>query len=61
MKFTENHVYDYGLITCDYKRPCMMCGEETEYIEWFCQGRLCSTECYEEFYQLVADNEDCEE
>lgn len=39
-----------GLIESEEKKPCVMCGEETEFIEIYSEGRFCSEECMNKFY-----------
>lgn len=57
MKFSEKDLKKYTLIVSEEEKPCMMCKENTKYIDYCCEGRLCSSECSDKFYKLVAEEE----
>lgn len=57
-KFTDNDMNNYCLIKSkEGVKPCFICKEPTEYIEYCCEGRLCSTECHDNFYKEVMATE----
>ena len=55
--FTYSDMYDNCLIKSEEKEKCFMCGNYTYYIDYCAEGRLCSKECSEEFYKMVAEDE----
>ena len=57
MKFKESDMKKYSLIKSEEKKPCMICKEETIFIDYCCEGMLCSSECSEKFYNMVAEQE----
>lgn len=60
MKFNDTHLVNYTLIKDrdGIKKPCMICKEPTEYIDFCYEGRICSTECLdkmdESYNEIVA-------
>lgn len=46
------------ILVCDDARPCIMCGEPTEFVDVFSEGRFCSDECMDEFYRRLVENEE---
>ena len=57
MKFTENDLIKYSLIISKEEKPCIICKENTRFIEFCCEGRLCSKECHDKFYDIVSAQE----
>jgi len=45
MKFTDNDLEICSLIKCEELKPCNVCGEPTEYVEYCYEVRCCSKEC----------------
>lgn len=52
-KFTEEDMD--GIIESKDLESCMMCGKQTPYIEICCEGRLCSPECVDSFYEMYTE------
>lgn len=50
-KFKDEDMKKYSLIKSNHMEKCMNCDEQTEYIEYCCEGRLCSSECHDAFYK----------
>lgn len=57
LKFKECDIKKYTLLKSEKEMPCMMCKENTKFIDYCCEGRLCSTECSKKFYDIVAKQE----
>ena len=57
MKFTDKDLKTKSLIKSKEKKPCLICKQDTEYIDWCSEYRLCSTECEQKFYDLVKEQE----
>ena len=64
MKFEIKDLDKHNLIICDDKKPCNICKESTEYIEYCYEVRCCSEEClkeldnkYEKWIKEVDKNE----
>ena len=57
MKFTDKDLKTKSLIKSKEKKPCLICKQDTEYIDWCSESRLCSTECEQKFYDLVREQE----
>ena len=57
MKFTDKDLKTKSLIKSKEKKPCLICKQPTEYIDWCSEYRLCSTECEQKFYDLVREQE----
>ena len=57
MKFTDKDLKTKSLIKSKEKKPCLICKQDTEYIDWCSEYRLCSTECEQKFYDLVREQE----
>ena len=47
MKFVEEDVRKFSIIKVDNEEPCRVCKEDTQYIEFCYEARICSTECLE--------------
>ena len=56
-KFTDEDIKRYTLIKAENKKGCLMCYNQTEYIDYICEGRMCSTECSETFYKQMSQSE----
>ena len=52
-KFKHTDIVDKLLFISVEKKPCITCGEPTEYIDYFSNGRICSDECMRNFYNIV--------
>jgi hypothetical protein len=48
--FTDDDMKKFSLIKGEELKPCMICKELTPYIEVCAEARMCSKECYDEFY-----------
>jgi hypothetical protein len=59
-KLVDNDMKKYGLIKGENKK-CVMCDNKSEYIEYCSEGHFCSTECLDEFYKKVSENENINE
>ena len=57
MKFTDNDMCNYNLMKSEADKPCLICGDDTKYIEYCSEGRMCSKLCHDKFYDLVGKNE----
>jgi hypothetical protein len=55
-KFTDKDMANHSLIKSKELQGCMMCKEPTPYIEFICEGRLCSEECQDAFYKMMDDS-----
>ena len=53
----QEGVNEDGLIESKEKKPCVMCGKETEFIEIYSEGRFCSEECISKFYNELQKDE----
>jgi hypothetical protein len=51
--FTDEDIKNYSLIKDDKLAGCMVGKQPTQYIEYCCEGRLCSKECHDIFYKQV--------
>lgn len=54
----DMRVRDGQVLVCEQTRPCIMCGEPTEFVEICSEGHFCSDECMDEFYERMAENEE---
>lgn len=52
-KFTHDNIKNYTVCLGTTKEPCAICGEPTNYIDYCCEARTCSVECYDELNQLI--------
>jgi len=50
MKFQDSDLDKYTLMKSETLGKCSMCKEDTYYIDYCCEGRMCSTECHDKFY-----------
>lgn len=67
MKFTDHpsirdsqghsRVRNGEVLVCDDYKPCIMCGEPSSFVEICSEGRFCSDECLEEFYEEFSREE----
>lgn len=57
-KLIDKDMKSQCLIKSDIKKKCMMCENQSEYIEYLSEAYFCSTECIDEFYKLVFENEE---
>jgi hypothetical protein len=55
-KFKDEDMKNHSLIKSEELQGCMICGEPTPYIEYICEGRLCSEECQDAFYKMMDDS-----
>ena len=44
-KFTDEELRSKSIIRVNNKKPCHICGENTRYIDFCYETRICSTEC----------------
>lgn len=44
-KFTDLNINGYTVMKVDDSKPCIECGELTEYIDYCYECRVCSKEC----------------
>ena len=56
-KYTSENMHEYTLMESDEYQRCMMCINMTKFIDYICEGRLCSEECSKEFYNMVKQQE----
>jgi len=52
-KFTDGDMKRYTLIKSKDKKGCTMCYNQTEYIDYICESRMCSAKCSEVFYKMM--------
>jgi hypothetical protein len=52
-KFSDEDMKKYCLIKADKPDKCMMCKEDTLYIEYISESRLCSEACNSKLYELI--------
>jgi len=53
LKFTDNDMGIYMLMKKDKYDKCLMCDDETNYVEILSHGKFCSSECLNMFYEIV--------
>ena len=53
MKFQDSDLDKYTLMKGKELDKCFICKEETYYIDYCCEGRLCSSECHDLFYEQL--------
>ena len=46
-KFNESNMKDYNIMKADNFKPCVECGEMTQYMDYIYECRMCSEECLE--------------
>ena len=56
MKFQDSDLEKYTLMKSKKLEKCFICKEETYYIDYCCEGRLCSSECHDIFYKKLKEN-----
>ena len=44
-KFNDEKIKDYTIMKVDTFKPCILCGESTQYIDYVFECRVCSEEC----------------
>ena len=47
MKFNDNNIKNYNIMKADNFKPCVECGEMTQYMDYIYECRMCSEECLE--------------
>ncbi len=55
-KFNEDNKRNYTVIECKTVRPCSICGCNTHYIDFICETRICSEECYKALTDKIMNN-----
>lgn len=55
----DNH--EDTLIVGEDRRPCLICKEPTEFVDFCSEGRFCSDECQRSFYDRLAQDQDYDE
>ena len=53
MKFQDSDMPNYSLMKSKKLEKCFMCKEKTYYIDYCCEGRLCSSECHDKYYSQL--------
>lgn len=53
-KFNDNNMDKYTLMKCDTSKPCMICGENTNFLDYCCEARVCSINCYDKLTELIS-------
>lgn len=52
-KFNENNIGKYTVKKDELKKPCMICKDNTQYIDYCCEVRICSEECYKKLTEYI--------
>jgi len=55
MKFQDSDLDKYTIMKGKELDQCFICKEETYFIDYCCEGRLCSSECHDKFYEQLMD------
>ena len=55
MKFQDSDMKNYSLIKSENLGQCFICKEETYFIDYCCEGRLCSSECHDKYYEQLME------
>lgn len=58
---TNTTWYDNTHIKTSEKKKCMICKKKTDRLDMVCEGFLCSVDCDNKFYKMVAQHEHCNE
>lgn len=53
-KFTYDNMKNHTVCLGTKQEPCVICGEPTNYIDYCCEARTCSIECYDELNQMIS-------
>jgi len=53
MKFQDSDLDKYTLMKGKELGKCFVCKEETYFIDYCCEGRLCSSECHDKIYSQL--------
>lgn len=53
-KFNDNNIDRYTIMKCDTFKPCMICKEDTNFLDYCCEARICSIDCYEKLTELIS-------
>jgi len=56
MKFRDSDLKNYSLMKSKKLDKCFVCQEGTYYIDYCCEGRVCSTECHDKFYEELTND-----
>ena len=54
-KYDFEYIADKCILVDKNKRPCLICGELTEYIDVCSEAHFCSDECTKAFYKQLAE------
>lgn len=55
-KFDDIDIRKYTVIEVHTQKPCVVCGDNTKYIDYCCECRVCSKECYEIITREITAN-----
>jgi len=53
MKFQDSDLDKYTLMKGKELGQCFICKEETYFIDYCCEGKLCSSECHDKYYEQL--------
>ena len=56
-KYGFEYIADKCILVGKNKRPCLICGELTDYIDVCSEAHFCSDECVKAFYQQLTEYE----
>ena len=56
-KYNDNDLRNDTLIKSKEMKECIVCGQPTYYIDYICEGRICSNECSEKFYNELIESQ----
>lgn len=55
-ELNDNEIKNNCLLISKELAPCSTCKEPTKYIDYISEGRFCSTECIDRFYDFYEQN-----
>ena len=55
-KFNDSNLTGYTVVKDELKKPCIICKENTKYIDYCCEVRICSVKCYKKLTKTIQTN-----
>ena len=55
-KFNDSNLIGCTVIKDELEKPCIICKENTKYIDYCCEARICSEECYKKLTKIILIN-----
>ena len=52
-KFNKDNKSNYTVVESKVSQPCLVCGCETNYIDFTCEAWLCSEECHDKMIKQM--------